>query len=127
MPHEYLAELDREQRRLVASALVDCVAATGMSEQRAEFSASIDALARTSAVHSLHVAWDRAQGRGETDPTRWHNPVDTEIIRALIESVSLYDINLRDVFARYRLALLPHVGVDAIEEIDRMLVTTDPA
>ena len=124
-PAEHVAELDSCDRKLVARALVKHIAADNEVVRRAEFGELIDALAQTSAVHSLHVAWDRAQGLGQTDPTRWHNPVDTELIRTLIGNVALYDSSLRDFFRRYRLALLPHVGAGVVAAIDRMLADTD--
>ena len=124
-PAEHVAELDSCGRTLISRALVKHIAAESESTQRVEFAALIDELARTSAVHSLHVAWDRAQELGQTDPARWHNPQDSKLIRALVDSVALYDRNLRDFFRRYWTALLPHLTDEQREAIDRMLATTD--
>lgn len=124
-PAEHVAELNSCDRKLVARALVKHIAAENEVVRRDEFGELIDALAQTSAVHSLHVAWDRAQELGQTDPARWHNPQDSKLIRALVDSVALYDRNLRDFFRRYWTALLPHLTDEQREAIDRMLATTD--
>lgn len=112
-----------DERKRVAKALVDSIAAADPTTQRVEFQALISHLSQTSAVHELHVAWDHAQQLGQTDPTGWHNPEDTKLIRVMFNAImNMYKSSGRLKFSCFNYkALCPHLTEEERTRLDNIL------